>query len=477
MTTKLDSLNDELNNAVEGSVFPVINPANGEVIAYVPKGGAAEAKRAVEDAYEALSTWSRKTANERAERLLQWYKLIDEEKEVIGKIMTREQGKPLKEAIGEVVYGNSFISWYAEEGKRIYGETIPASHEHKRIVVLKQPVGVVAAITPWNFPAAMITRKVAPALAAGCTVVVKPAELTPLTALKLAELAEKAGIPKGVFNVITGDAKAIGEAWLQDDRVRKITFTGSTEVGKTLMRGAADTVKKISLELGGHAPLVVFEDADIDKAVKEAIASKFRNAGQTCVCANRIYVQESIVATFSEKYIDAVKELKIGDGLEAGTTIGPLIDERAIKKMENHISDCLNKGGKVITGGNKLSLNGGYFFEPTVLMNATDDMQCMNEETFGPLAPIATFKTTEEVIKRANHTPFGLAAYVFTQNLSKAIQVSEGLEYGIIGLNDGVPSVAQAPFGGFKQSGLGREGGHHGIEEFLETKFISISLS
>lgn len=418
----------------------------------------------------------KKTAGERAEKLQQWYKLIDEEKENIGRMMTCEQGKPLKEAMGEVAYANSFISWYAEEGKRIYGETIPASHENKRLVVLKQPVGVVAAITPWNFPAAMITRKVAPALAAGCTAVVKPAELTPLTALKLAELSEKAGIPKGVFNVITGDAKAIGETWLQDERVRKITFTGSTEVGKILMRGAADTVKKVSLELGGHAPLIVFEDADLDKAVTEAIASKYRNAGQTCVCANRIYVHETVADVFAEKYIEAVKELKVGNGLEDGIQIGPLIDARAIQKMENHISDAIQKGGDIKIGGNKLSLNGGYFFEPTVLMNAKDDMLCMNEETFGPLAPIATFKTMEEVIQRANHTPYGLAAYVFTQNLSKAIQVSERLEYGIIGLNDGVPSVAQAPFGGYKQSGLGREGGHHGMEEFLETKYISISL-
>ncbi|MCQ6274226.1 NAD-dependent succinate-semialdehyde dehydrogenase [Bacillus sp. V3B] len=470
-------VNGEWILADDSSVIPVVNPANGEVISSVPNCGTVEAKRAVDAAYEALSVWSKKTAAQRGERLQQWYKLIDEEKETIGRIMTREQGKPLQEAMGEVVYANSFISWYAEEGKRIYGETIPASHENKRIVVLKQPVGVVAAITPWNFPAAMITRKVAPALAAGCTVVVKPAELTPLTALKLAELAEKAGIPKGVFNVITGDAKAIGETWLQDGRVRKITFTGSTEVGKILMRGAADTVKKVSLELGGHAPLIVFEDADLDKAVTEAIASKYRNAGQTCVCANRIYVHESIVGVFAEKYSTAVKELKTGDGLEEGTQIGPLIDTRAIQKMEKHISDAVQKGGRIEIGGNKLSLNGGYFFEPTVLMNATDEMLCMNEETFGPLAPITTFKTTEEVIQRANHTPYGLAAYVFTQNLSKAIQVSEQLEYGIVGLNDGVPSVAQAPFGGYKQSGLGREGGHHGIEEFLETKYISISLT
>ncbi|WP_338448929.1 NAD-dependent succinate-semialdehyde dehydrogenase [Niallia oryzisoli] len=470
-------VNGEWIEADDSTLLAVVNPANGEVIASVPNCGADEAKRAVDAAYEALAGWSQKTAAERAELLQQWYKLIDQEKEVIGEIMTREQGKPLQEAIGEVTYANSFISWFAEEGKRIYGETIPASHENKRLLVLKQPVGVVAAITPWNFPAAMITRKVAPAMAAGCTAVVKPAELTPLTAFKLAQLAEQAGIPKGVFNVITGNAKAIGEAWLQDDRVRKITFTGSTEVGKTLMRGAADTVKKVSLELGGHAPLIVFEDANIDKAVSEAIASKYRNAGQTCVCANRIYVHESIAATFSEKYKAAVNALKVGDGLEAGTQIGPLIDERAIKKMENHIDDALQKGGRIETGGKKLALNGGFFFEPTVLINATDDMLCMNEETFGPLAPIATFTSMEEVIQRANNTPYGLAAYVFTESLSKAIQVSEKLEYGIVGLNDGVPSVAQAPFGGYKQSGLGREGGHHGIEEFLETKYISIALS
>lgn len=468
--------NGEMIEDMDVSVIPVINPANGEVISTVPNGGAAEAKQAVDEAYAALQGWSKKTAAERGERLLEWYKLVDEEKEEIGEIMTLEQGKPLKEAIGEVMYGNSYISWYAEEGKRIYGETIPASHEKKRIIVLKQPVGVVAAITPWNFPAAMITRKVAPALAAGCTVVLKPAEQTPLTALKLAELAYKAGIPKAVFHVVTGDAKVIGETWLKDERVRKITFTGSTEVGKILMRGAADTVKKVSLELGGHAPFIVFEDADLDQAVSGAIASKFRNAGQTCVCANRIYVQESIVDAFSEKFITAVKELKIGNGLQAETEIGPLIDARAIDKIEQHVSDAIQKGGKVKTGGNKFFLSDGYFFEPTVLLDATDDMLCMNEETFGPLAPIATFKSTEEVIERANHMPYGLAAYVFTQNLNRAIQVSEQLEYGIVGLNDGLPSVAQAPFGGFKQSGLGREGGHHGIEEYLETKFISISL-
>ncbi|MED1488727.1 NAD-dependent succinate-semialdehyde dehydrogenase [Bacillus smithii] len=456
--------------------FDVINPANGEVIAAVPNGGKEEAKKAVDAAYNAFLSWSKKTAGERSALLYKWHQLIDEHKEEIGEIMTREQGKPLKEAIGEVNYANSFISWYAEEGKRIYGETIPASHENKRILVLKQPVGVVAAITPWNFPAAMITRKVAPALAAGCTVVVKPAEQTPLTAFKLAELAEKAGIPKGVLNIITGNPQEIGETWLADERVRKITFTGSTEVGKILMRGAADSVKKVSLELGGQAPFIVLDDANIEKAVAGAIASKFRNAGQTCVCANRIYVHEKIVESFTQKMAEAVQQLKMGNGLDQGVEIGPLIDENAVKKVERHIEDAVEKGGKVVIGGKKADQYKGFFFEPTVITNVTDEMLCMNEETFGPLAPITTFQSIEEVIQRANHTPYGLAAYVFTENISKAIQITEQLEYGIVGLNDGLPSVAQAPFGGFKQSGLGREGGHHGMEEFLETKFVSIAF-
>ncbi|MED4883848.1 NAD-dependent succinate-semialdehyde dehydrogenase [Bacillus smithii] len=456
--------------------FDVINPANGEVIAAVPNGGKEEAKKAVDAAYNAFLSWSKKTAGERSALLYKWHRLIEEHKEEIGEIMTREQGKPLKEAIGEVDYANSFISWYAEEGKRIYGETIPASHENKRILVLKQPVGVVAAITPWNFPAAMITRKVAPALAAGCTVVVKPAEQTPLTAFKLAELAEKAGIPKGVLNIITGHPQEIGETWLADERVRKITFTGSTEVGKILMRGAADTVKKVSLELGGQAPFIVLDDANIEKAVAGAIASKFRNAGQTCVCANRIYVHEKIVESFTQKMAEAVQQLKMGNGLDQGVEIGPLIDENAVKKVERHIEDAVEKGGKVVIGGKKADQYKGFFFEPTVITNVTDEMLCMNEETFGPLAPITTFQNIEEVIQRANDTPYGLAAYVFTENISKAIQITEQLEYGIVGLNDGLPSVAQAPFGGFKQSGLGREGGHHGMEEFLETKFVSIAF-
>jgi succinate-semialdehyde dehydrogenase/glutarate-semialdehyde dehydrogenase len=454
----------------------VLNPANNEIIASVPRGGKVEARLAVDAAHDAYQTWSKKTADERGELLLKWYQLIDEQKEEIGKLMTEEQGKPLKEAISEVKYANGFISWYAEEGKRIYGETIPASHPNKRILVQKQPVGVVAAITPWNFPAAMITRKVAPALAAGCTVVVKPAGQTPLTAFKLAELAGKAGIPKGVINVVTGNSKEIGDTWLNDERVRKLTFTGSTEVGKLLMRGAADTVKKISLELGGHAPFIVMDDADLDKVVEGVIGSKFRNAGQTCICTNRIYVQESITQAFSEKLTAAVAKLKVGDGLKEGIDIGPLINAAAIEKVQEHVDDAVKKGGHVTFGGKKQEPDIGYYFEPTVLTKVTDDMICMSEETFGPLAPVATFTNEDEAITRANNTPYGLAAYVFTENIGQAIRISEQLEYGIVGLNDGAPSTPQAPFGGYKESGLGREGGHHGIEEFLEIKYLSIAF-
>ncbi|MGM7634112.1 NAD-dependent succinate-semialdehyde dehydrogenase [Bacillus sp. Hm123] len=454
----------------------VVNPAINEVIATVPEGGREEAEQAATAAYEALKTWSKLTALERAHHLNEWYRLIDENKEEIGKIMTEEQGKPLPEAIGEVGYANSFISWYAEEGKRIYGETIPASHPRKRLFVQKEPVGVIAAITPWNFPAAMITRKVAPALAAGCTAVIKPAEQTPLTAIRLVELAEEAGIPKGVINLVTGDAKAIGEAWMKDGRVRKISFTGSTEVGKLLMRGAADTMKKVSFELGGHAPFIVTANANIDKAAQDLIASKFRNAGQTCVCANRVYVHESIEAEFAEAFKREVAKLKMGNGLEAGVTVGPLIDEQAVAKVVSQLEDAKQKGANIIAGGNVSENLKGYFVEPTVITNVTDDMLCMNEETFGPLAPVTTYQTTEEVIERANNSPYGLAAYVFSDNITEAIDIAEGLEYGIIGLNDGLPSVAQAPFGGYKESGLGREGGHYGIEEYLEIKYISLGL-
>ncbi|WP_332697341.1 NAD-dependent succinate-semialdehyde dehydrogenase [Halalkalibacter lacteus] len=451
----------------------VTNPSTGEVIGQVPNGGEKEAKLAVDAAYNAFPDWASKTANERSEILVKWYQLIKEEAEEIAKIMTMEQGKPLKEAIGEVGYANSFISWYAEEGKRIYGETIPASFPNKRIIVQKQPVGVIAAITPWNFPAAMITRKIAPALAAGCTAVIKPAEQTPLTAIYLAMLAEQAGIPAGVINVVTGDAKAIGETWMSDERVRKVTFTGSTEVGKLLMRQAADTVKKLSLELGGHAPFIVMDDADLDLAAEGAIASKFRNAGQTCVCANRIYVHEDVIDPFLTKFIEKVRELSVGDGFKEENNIGPLIDEDAVAKVKAQIHDAKEKGASILTGGDLVS---GLFFQPTVVAGATDDMVCMTEETFGPIAPISTFASVDEVIRRANNSRFGLAAYVYTEKLSNAIRMSEALEYGIVGVNDALPAVAQAPFGGFKESGLGREGGHHGIDEFLETKYISMGI-
>jgi succinate-semialdehyde dehydrogenase / glutarate-semialdehyde dehydrogenase len=451
----------------------VTNPATSETIATIPHGGKNEATSAVDAAYEAFRDWSQYSAYERSELLQKWYSLIDENKEDLARTMTMEQGKPFKEALGEIGYANGFISWYAEEGKRIYGETIPATQRNKRLFVHKQPVGVVAVITPWNFPAAMITRKIAPALATGCTAVIKPAEQTPLTALKIAALAEEAGIPKGVVNVVTGDAKSIGEAWLEDTRVRKITFTGSTEVGKLLMRGSAETVKKISLELGGHAPVIVMDDCDIEKAVDGVIAAKFRNAGQTCVCSNRIYVHESIEKEFTERFVEKVRELKVGNGLEEGIAIGPLIDEKAVEKVQQHLDDAVQKGATVAFGGQP---NGGLFFGPTVLTNVNDDMICMTDETFGPLAPITTFKTEEEAVRRANDSIFGLAAYVFTENITKGIRISEKLEYGIVGLNDGLPSTPQAPFGGFKQSGIGREGGHHGIEEYLEVKYISLGL-
>ena len=460
---------------IESDLFTldVTNPATTEVIATISNGGKKEAKHAVDAAHTAFKEWSQYSAYERSELIRKWFDLINENKEDLAHTMTLEQGKPLKEALGEIQYANGFISWYAEEGKRIYGEQIPATQRNKRLFVHKQPVGVVAVITPWNFPAAMITRKVAPALAAGCTVVIKPAEQTPLTALKMAALAEEVGIPKGVINTVTGDAKSIGEAWLEDDRVRKLTFTGSTEVGKLLMKGSSETVKKVSLELGGHAPVIVMADTDLEKAVDGVISSKFRNAGQTCVCSNRIYVHETIVDSFTEKLLEKVKSLKIGNGLEEGVDIGPLIDENAVEKVQKHVKDAVSKGASIVYGGKE---RGGLFYEPTVISNVNDDMLCMKDETFGPVAPITTFKTEEEAVERANDSIYGLAAYVFTENITKGIRISEQLEYGIVGLNDGLPSTPQAPFGGFKQSGLGREGGHHGIEEYLEVKYISVGL-
>ncbi|MGE7823081.1 NAD-dependent succinate-semialdehyde dehydrogenase [Paenibacillus sp. NPDC093718] len=454
----------------------VYNPADGKVIGTVSKAGKKEAGLAVDAAADAFPAWSRRTANERGELLRRWHQLIAEHTDELARIMTTEQGKPLKEAAGEIQYANSFVSWYAEEGKRIYGETIPGSSSRQRIIVTKQPVGVVAAITPWNFPASMITRKVAPALAAGCTVVIKPSSETPFTAIKLVELADQAGIPAGVINIVTGASSDISGVWQADSRVRKLSFTGSTEVGKQLMAGAAANVKKISLELGGHAPFIVTDQADLDQAAAGLISSKFRNGGQTCVCANRVYVQEGIVQEFAAKFAELVKELKVGNGLDNGVDIGPLINRDAVDKVVRQIKDAQEKGGVILAGGQLLPELGRNYIEPTVIMNATDDMECMNEETFGPLAPIATFKSTDEAVQRANNSPYGLAAYVFTQNLSEAVNIAESLDYGIVGVNDPVPSTAQAPFGGFKESGLGREGGHYGMDEFLEVKYISLGL-
>ncbi|MBY0160027.1 NAD-dependent succinate-semialdehyde dehydrogenase [Paenibacillus lautus] len=454
----------------------VYNPADGTVIGTVSKGGKKEAGLAVDAAADAFPAWSRRTANERGELLRRWHELIAEHADELARIMTMEQGKPLKEAAGEIQYANSFVAWYAEEGKRIYGETIPGSSSRQRIIVTKQPVGVVAAITPWNFPASMITRKVAPALAAGCTAVIKPSGETPFTAIKLVELADHAGIPAGVINIVTGSSSDISGVWQEDCRVRKLSFTGSTEVGKQLMAGASANVKKISLELGGHAPFIVTDQADLDQAAAGLISSKFRNGGQTCVCANRVYVQEGIAEKFAAKFSELVKQLKVGSGMEKGVDIGPLINREAVDKVVRQIKDAKEKGGIVLAGGHALHELGPNYVEPTVIMNATDDMECMNEETFGPLAPITTFETIDEAVQRANNSPYGLAAYVFTQNLGEAVRIAESLDYGIVGVNDPVPSTAQAPFGGFKESGLGREGGHYGMEEFLEVKYISLGL-
>ncbi|RDU38317.1 succinate-semialdehyde dehydrogenase (NADP(+)) [Neobacillus piezotolerans] len=459
-----------------GDLFAVENPATFEKIGYVADGGTREAQMAVDAAHEAFLVWSKKTAYERAAHLENWFQAISERTEELARMITLEQGKPLIEARGEIAYANSFIKWFAEEAKRVYGETIPASSSSKRILVQKQPVGVVAAITPWNFPAAMITRKVAPALAAGCTVVIKPAPATPLTALLLAECAHEAGIPEGVINVVTtNDAAAVSDVWLEDSRVKKITFTGSTKVGKQLMEKAAKTVKKVSLELGGLAPFIIAEDADINAAVKGVMQSKFRNAGQTCVCANRIYVHENIKEPFIDAFKTALNSLRVGNGFEQSTDIGPLINEAAIEKVKGQIDDAISKGAKAIRGP-KADERKGFFIEPVILSGATDDMACMREETFGPVAPVSTFSDDAEAVRRANNTPYGLAAYVFTKSLQKAFYYSENLEYGIVGVNDPLPATAQAPFGGMKESGLGREGSRHGMDEFLEVKYISIQL-
>src|SRR3954467_7487684 len=454
---------------------PVINPATGEELGAVPRMGTAGGKRAIEAAERAWLAWRAKTAKERAVIRGKWFDLMMANQEDLAQIMTAEQGKPLAESRGEVAYGASFIEWFAEEGKRVYGDTIPSPWADKRIVVMKQPIGVSAMITPWNFPNAMIARKAGPALAAGCTVVLKPAEQTPFSALAMAELAERAGIPKGVLNIVTGDAATIGKELCANPKVRKLSFTGSTEVGRILMRQSADTIKKLSLELGGNAPFIVFDDADLDAAVEGALASKYRNAGQTCVCANRIYVQDGVYDQFARKLADKVKAFKIGPGTEAGVVIGPLIDENGVKKVEAHVADALSKGAKVILGGKRHSL-GGLFFEPTVIANVTPEMVVSHEETFGPVAPLIRFKTEDEVIGLANDTEFGLAGYFYSRDVGRIFRAAEKMEAGILGANAGIISTEVAPFGGGKQSGLGREGSKYGIEEYLEVKYVLLGL-
>jgi succinate-semialdehyde dehydrogenase/glutarate-semialdehyde dehydrogenase len=458
-------------DADHGKSFSVTNPATGEFLAQVPDMGAVETQRAIAAAKAAWPEWRRKTAKDRAALLRKWYDLMMANVDDLARIMTAEQGKPLAESKGEIAYAASFIEWFAEEGKRVYGDTIPSPWNDKRLVVVKEPVGVCCAVTPWNFPAAMITRKAGPALAAGCTLVVKPAESTPLSAFALAILAERAGIPAGVFNVLTGEPRAIGGEMTSNPDVRKITFTGSTEVGRLLMRQSADTIKKISLEMGGNAPLIVFDDADLDAAVEGTIISKFRNTGQTCVCANRVYVQDGVYDAFAAKLVTAAKALKVGNGFEPGVLQGPLIDENAVEKVEDHVSDAVSHGASVLLGGKRHHL-GGTFFEPTVLTDVTAAMKVAREETFGPVAPLFRFYTDEEAIRLANDTEFGLASYFFSRDIRRIWRVAEGLEYGMVGINTGMISTEVAPFGGVKQSGLGREGSHYGIDEFIEVKYL-----
>ncbi|CAO3377575.1 NADP-dependent succinate-semialdehyde dehydrogenase [Azospirillum argentinense] len=469
-------VNGAWRDAFSGKTFAVTNPATGEELARVADVGAEETRQAINAADAALPAWRAKTAKERAAILRRWFELIMAAQEDLAVLMTLEQGKPLAEARGEVAYGASFIEWFAEEGKRVYGDVIPSFAGNKRIVVLKEPIGVVAAITPWNFPNAMITRKVGPALAAGCTIVVKPAEDTPLSALALAELAERAGVPAGVFNIVTGsDPVAIGGELTASPIVRKLSFTGSTEVGKILMRQSADTVKKVSLELGGNAPFIVFDDADLDEAVKGALASKYRNSGQTCVCANRLLVQAGVYDAFAAKLAEAVKQIRVGNGMEAGVTQGPMINGQAVDKVEELMGDALSKGATVALGGKRHGL-GGTFFEPTILTGVTTEMRVAREEIFGPVAPLFKFETEADAIRMANDTEFGLAAYFYSRDIGRVWRVAEQLEYGMVGINEGILSTEVAPFGGIKQSGIGREGSKYGVEDFLEIKYLCVGL-
>ena len=459
--------------ADSGATIEVSNPASGELLGTVPCLGSAETARAIEAAERAWPAWRGKTGKERSDLLRRWFELILENRQDLAVLMTLEQGKPLAESRGEIVYGAGFVEWFAEEAKRVYGDTIPSPQADRRILVLKQPVGVVAAITPWNFPNAMITRKCAPALAAGCPVVIKPASATPYSALALAELARRAGFPAGVINVLTGDSRAIGGELTGHPAVRKLSFTGSTQVGKVLLRQCAGTVKKVSMELGGNAPFLVFDDADLEAAVEGAMMSKFRNTGQTCVCANRILVQDAVYDAFAAQLARATRSLKVGPGLEAGVNQGPLIDRAALDKVEEHLQDAVDKGARVVSGGNRHQL-GGTFFQPTVLTQVTPAMKVAREETFGPLAPLFRFRSEEEAVELANRTEFGLAAYFYARDLGRVWRVAEALESGIVGVNTGIISTEVAPFGGVKESGIGREGSKYGIEEFLEIKYVCL---
>ena len=460
-------------DADSGKNFSVTNPANGAILGTAPDMGAAETRRAINAAQTAWPAWRAKTAKERSTILRKWFDLMMAAQDDLALLLTAEQGKPLAEARGEIAYGASFIEWFSEEGKRIYGDTIPAHQADKRIVVMKEPIGVCAAITPWNFPNAMIARKAAAALAAGCTMVIKPAEQTPFSALAMAVLGERAGIPKGVLNVVTGDAAAIGGELTANPIVRKLSFTGSTEIGRLLMLQCAATIKKMSLELGGNAPFLVFDDADLDAAVEGAMASKYRNTGQTCVCANRLLVQDGVYEQFAEKLANAVAGLKVGNGFESGVTQGPLIDGNALAKVEEHVADALAKGAKVLRGGKRHAL-GGTFYEPTVLTGVNASMKVASEETFGPVAPLFRFRDEAEAIKMANATQFGLASYFYSRDIGRVFRVSEALEYGIVGVNTGLISTEVAPFGGIKESGIGREGSKYGIEDYLELKYICL---
>ncbi|NWE25031.1 NADP-dependent succinate-semialdehyde dehydrogenase [Pseudomonas gingeri] len=461
------------SDADNGQQIKVNNPATGEILGAVPKMGAAETRRAIAAAEKALPAWRARTAKDRSTVLRRWFELIMANQEDLARLMTLEQGKPLAEARGEIAYAASFIEWFAEEGKRVYGDIIPGHQPDKRLLVIKQPIGVTAAITPWNFPCAMITRKVGPALAAGCTMVIKPASQTPFSALALAELATRAGIPEGVLSVVTGSAVQIGAELTGNPIVRKLSFTGSTEIGRQLMAECARDIKKVSLELGGNSPFIVFEDADLDAAVEGALMSKYRNAGQTCVCANRLYIHDSVYDEFTDKLKAAVARLRLGNGLDEGTTTGPLIDENAVLKVQEHIADAVGKGARVVAGGQPHAL-GGTYFEPTILVDVPRDALVAREETFGPLAPLFRFSDEADVVAQANDTEFGLAAYFFARDLSRVFRVAEALEYGIIGINTGIISTETAPFGGMKSSGLGREGSRYGIEDYLEIKYMCL---